>query len=403
MPSEKVLLYTSKTLKNGKHPIMLRIIKNRKPRYITIGSCKKELWDFKNNVPSKKHPDQKGLSAKIRSKLHSATSLMFRLEDSKKQYTADDIISNIAEKKESNITVSKYFDNTVKRLISENRLGYAAIFKATKSRILLNPPDHKKCFSDIDEKFLRKVEKHHNNAIMQNSTFVYLRTFKTLISYAKKDGLVAEEYHPFKNISFKKYRAIKTKKRAILKSDIQKFVDYKAVIGSSLFHSRNYFLFSYYNRGINFVDIANLKWKDIINGRLLYNRQKIHKDLDIKLLKPAVEILEYYKQHYNSTSKDYIFPIINPDYVKPISIRNRIKKMLTKTNTDLNVIAKEIGIEGNITTYVARHSFADVLRKQGETVSVISELLAHGDEKITQVYLDGIGTDKLDTAAEAIL
>jgi integrase/recombinase XerD len=40
MASVKVILYTSKTLKNGEHPIMIRLIKDRKTKYMSLGhSC----------------------------------------------------------------------------------------------------------------------------------------------------------------------------------------------------------------------------------------------------------------------------------------------------------------------------------------------------------------------------
>ena len=44
--SIKVVLYTSKKLSNNIFPVMLRIIKNRKVKYLSTGiSCTEELWD----------------------------------------------------------------------------------------------------------------------------------------------------------------------------------------------------------------------------------------------------------------------------------------------------------------------------------------------------------------------
>ena len=55
--SIKVVLYTSKILKNGESPIVLRVIKDRKPKYLTVGySCHPDIWDKENNLPKKKHP-----------------------------------------------------------------------------------------------------------------------------------------------------------------------------------------------------------------------------------------------------------------------------------------------------------------------------------------------------------
>ena len=57
MASVTVVLYKQKTLSNGDHPLMLRIIKDRKPSYRSIGhSCKPAWWDDANNCPNKKHP-----------------------------------------------------------------------------------------------------------------------------------------------------------------------------------------------------------------------------------------------------------------------------------------------------------------------------------------------------------
>ena len=47
MPNVKVLLYKSKTYKNGTHPVMLRITHNRKAKYLSLNMlCVEAEWDF---------------------------------------------------------------------------------------------------------------------------------------------------------------------------------------------------------------------------------------------------------------------------------------------------------------------------------------------------------------------
>lgn len=66
MASIKVMLYTSKVLKSGEHPIMVRIIKDRKIKYISVGhSCHPDLWDFKKELPKRKHPNYRELEINI--------------------------------------------------------------------------------------------------------------------------------------------------------------------------------------------------------------------------------------------------------------------------------------------------------------------------------------------------
>ena len=71
MVSAKIVLFTSKTLKNGEHPLMIRLTKDRKSKYISTGlSCTKDLWDEKACLPKKKHPNQLKLSIFLNNKLN---------------------------------------------------------------------------------------------------------------------------------------------------------------------------------------------------------------------------------------------------------------------------------------------------------------------------------------------
>ncbi|WP_326924658.1 Arm DNA-binding domain-containing protein [Butyricimonas virosa] len=47
-PSISIIYYTSKTLKNGNHPLMLRIIQNRQTKYVSLGvNINPKFWDIK--------------------------------------------------------------------------------------------------------------------------------------------------------------------------------------------------------------------------------------------------------------------------------------------------------------------------------------------------------------------
>ena len=61
--------------------------------------------------------------------------------------------------------------------------------------------------------------------------------------------------------------------------------------GSYIQFSRDLFVFSYLCSGINFTDIANLKPSNIIEGRLIYIRQKTNKKINIPLSNESVTII----------------------------------------------------------------------------------------------------------------
>lgn len=406
MSSVKIQLYTSKTLKNGEHPIMLRIIKDRRPKYISLGfSCSKEMWDTSTDLPKRKHPLYKEILLMLEKKRTDAFKTVLTMETKDEGYSSEEVQKNIIKKKRSGTTsVFIYFDETIARLNKAGRIGYAEVFTNTKNSLKTYRHDRDFLFTDITHNFLVQYEESFlERGVTLNSIFVFMRTFKTLINYAKRDGIIQESFNPFKAFSFSKYRRIKTKKRAISKEDIHKIAALEIEKKSSIYHSRNYFLFSYYCRGINFIDIANLEWKDIKNDRLEYTRKKTKELFNMALLDPAMKILNFYKKTKNDPENHYIFPILNQTHITEKSKDYRIKKIITKTNKDLKDIGIKAGINEHLTTYVARHTYATVLKKSGISTSLISEMMGHDSEKTTQIYLDSFENSVLDEANKSIL
>ncbi len=86
-----------------------------------------------------------------------------------------------------------------------------------------------------------------------------------------------------------------------------------------------------------------------------------------------------------------------------MQIANRLHKVLAKINKHLKEIGAKLDLPIPLTTYVARHSFATVLKRAGVSTSIISESLGHSSEKITQVYLDSFDKEQMNTAMKALL
>lgn len=159
------------------------------------------------------------------------------------------------------------------------------------------------------------------------------------------------------------------------------------------------FTFSYLMGGINFTDMAFLTDKNIEGERLAYVRQKTKKLIMLPLQEKAIAILN----RYRSSQHKYIFPILDNRERTQRQLRNRIYDVLANVNEHLDDIGKELGIELKISSYVARHSYATVLKRAGIATSIISESLGHSSERITQVYLDSFGNEQMDDAMKNLL
>ena len=406
MSTVQTVLRTQKTNKQGEHPIYIRITKDRKTRFIATGFYSTPaLWDTKLNQPKRKHVFYHEILLTIEAKKKECIHLLLQAEDQDNDLSSEQLKAHLKKKKAVKLMVLSYFLQVHQQLKTNQKLGYAEIFKSTHNVLSLFQVGVDFSFETITPTFLGKFEDFcigRGNKLTTRS--VYMRTFQCLVNMAKVEGLVKKDFDAFNDYGFAKFRNPKTRKRAVPKEDILRIRDFATDPNTQLFHSQQYFMFSYYNRGINFNDLARLKWSDIQYGRLHYTRTKSNQQYSIGLLEPAKEILAYYKEHHYTGPDGYIFPILNPDFPSEVSIRNRLKVLLKRVNKDLKTIAEAIGMEElNLTTYVARHSYATALKKSGQPIGIISQALGHTSEKTTQIYLDSFENDVVDEASKGIL
>ena len=154
---------------------------------------------------------------------------------------------------------------------------------------------------------------------------------------------------------------------------------------------------------INFTDMATLRYRDIVHGRICYSRHKTQKLISCCLVPNALQIVEKYRKS-NCTDEDYVFPILDRMiHQTPQQIFNRTHKVLGKVNRELKVLGKRIGLAIPLTTYVARHTYATVLKRSGVNIAIISESLGHSDLATTQIYLDSFENSQIDEAMKHLL
>lgn len=396
-----VVLFTSKTLANGEHPLMLRITKDRKRTYKSIGfSCALQYWDTSKNQPKRNHPNKQLLEAFIASKISDYTNSILEFKNDKKEFTSTMLLNKV-EKPLRKGTLFSFFTETIERLVSENRIGNSNAYRDTYRSIKNFLKDVDVTFSAIDYSFLQNYETHLRKKGLRETTIsIYFRTLRALYKEAIRHNIAKESNYPFKEYKISKFDT-STKPRAISKEEIRRIENLKLDPSSTLFESRHYFLFSYYGAGINFVDMAHLRWSNISNGRIEYKRAKTGDELNFKVLERALEIIEYWKPLSLATQNAYIFPILDQHkHITAAQIDNRIHKVITRVNKDLKEIGAMAGIDATLTTYVARHTFATILKKSGVSTAIISEALGHESESITNVYLKNFENDVMDKAMQ---
>lgn len=207
-----------------------------------------------------------------------------------------------------------------------------------------------------------------------------------------------EKQYPFKHFKISKLKG-KSIKKALNLEEVHHLQNLDLTNTPHLLNSRNYFIFSFYTRGMNFTDMMKLRWEDISGDRIHYTRAKTGGNFTIKIMVPTRAILDFYSQ----TNSPYVFPLILRENLTPSQLNNRKRKTLKKFNKDLKELTVLAGINKPLTSYVARHSFANSLKQKGIGTDIISESMGHQDVKTTMAYLRELDTSVLDDTNSLLL
>ena len=225
-----------------------------------------------------------------------------------------------------------------------------------------------------------------------NTVSFYMRILKSVYNRAVEEGLT-EQRHPFKSV----YTGVeKTLKRAISLNHLKRIKGLDLSLKPNLDFARDMFLFSFYTRGMSFIDMAYLRKKDLQNSILPYRRRKTGQQLFIKWEKCMQEIVDKYP--VNET--EYLLPII---IQRDVDYRKQYTNELHRVNHLLKKIGKQLGLSIPLTMYVGRHSWASVAKSRNVPISVISEGMGHDSENTTQIYLASLDTSVVDKANKKIL
>lgn len=161
------------------------------------------------------------------------------------------------------------------------------------------------------------------NGVSPNTSSFYMRNLRAVYNRAVEKGLVEQKF-PFKHV----YTGVeKTAKRAIPLMAVRKIKELDLSSSPALDFARNMFLFSFYTRGMSFVDMAYLRKKDLNNGILSYRRRKTGQQLFIKWEKCMQEIADKYNTEYST----YLLPVISPE--SGVEERKQIHQYGTQQST----------------------------------------------------------------------
>lgn len=394
----RIYLDSKRPKKSGECSVKIRISFNRVRRYFSTGIYL-TINDFDSITQGKRRTqEQKEKQIKLNYFLTKANKIIDHLS----VFTFSSFEEQFLEQRNVQNSVSFAFDKYISELKQESRLGTAVSYECAKNS--LESFQKNFTFAEVSLKFLTKYEKWMLDTGKSVTTIgIYLRSLRAIYNQQNIDVSV----YPFGE-SKNKYSIPTSKniKKALTLEEISKIYNYKAEPESTTEMARDYWMFLYLCNGMNVKDFCLLKWKNIDGEMLNYNRAKTERSKkESKLISVALkdetwDIIKKWGQP--SISKEaYIFPHLR-NKMDDLSKR-KVYQQLTKTiNKYVKRVAKEVGIDKNVTSYFARHSFATVLKRSGTGVELISELLGHSSVNITESYLDSFEKEHIQKETDVL-
>lgn len=397
MVTVKTIFRTDKSNNQNEHPIYLRIIKNRKPKYISLGIfISEEQWD-EDEKKVKKHPNAQQLNNYITAKKSEAEGVALQMVTSDKYAIPEKIKDEIMGK--ASVSFTKFSQRYLEELDNGEHI---ATHKKTKSILLkisefTNGKDLHFDYITVSwlkefEQFLKKTKGNGANTVNAN-----FRVIRRIINLAINEDLINIDRNPFKRL---KLTSVNPKKDYLTEQELKWMELAPIAEGTNKDHHRNMYVFSAYAGGLRISDMLLLKWKNFDGTRIIMQTQKTASTVSIKLPVTALEILKKYRAD-DSKSEDFIFPFLknNDDYTDKKKLFNAISSATAYTNGDLKDIAKMVGIEKKLSFHSARHTFATRALMKGMRIEYVSKLLGHSDIATTQIYAK-IVNEELDKAMD---
>ena len=399
MTSIKIRMNTSREYKDGRYPLIIQVIRYR---------WKRDIYTLYRLHKGEFNPEKETLRAGSRKKervayIREATEYVAKLREivtnicntlnaGKKDYSVDDIILMYTRYNDlSNIFV--FTDYLTTELKEEGKDGTSSNYKNAIRAFdeFLNDPLF--TFGNLTPRLVALYRNYlRQKGCKPNTIWAYLYQLRAIYNKAKMMGVVLSELDPFSEVTFKKE---KTAKRAVSAKQILMIEQVDLSGESELIQlARDVFMFSFYARGMAFVDMCYLKKENLRINILSYRCKKTGQLLEMKVEQPLSLLID----KYADPASPYLLPMLREgdSYQAYRLIQRKLNKRILQ-------VGEILQFPFPLTFYAARHTWASLAQEEGIPISVISTCMGHGSESTTRVYLRQINHDVLDEANSRVI
>ncbi len=400
MATVKIIIRKNYQKKDGSYPIVLRITKDRKSKYIFTGEyIQGKDWDEKKGLAKRSYANSARLNNFLLKKLTEAHDTALETETVEKNQSVTTIVQKIVgEDKKEFFEVSKFFlDNLLRRkkfTQHYNQGKRLEIFQAFLGSQVLS-------FTDLDVTLLKRFEAHllYERKVAPRTAVNYLMLIRTIYNFGRKEFKVDDKNYPFGKGKIQ-IKFPETEKIGLNKQEIQ-LLETATGITKAQQHAVNVWLTSFYFAGVRVGDVLKLQWSDFKDGRLYYRMGKNQKLVSLAVPDKAQLILDSYAGR--KKKEGLVFPFLKGTNLKNEKLlATRVKTVTRNLNRRLEIVAQKLGIEKKLSTHIARHSFGNI---SGDKIPIqmLQKLYRHSSITTTVNYQSNFMHKETDDALDKVI
>lgn len=340
-----------------------------------------------------------GEASVVRHRIDGDVALLLRivreLTQEGRPYTADEVAARFRTPRRD-ATVLAFLRGQIARLTQEARLGTARNYQRTLNSFSDFLGEADLPFTAFTEALVEEYNAYlMRRGVVRNTISFYMRILRAVYNRAVRQRL-AEPGTPFVNV----YTGIdRTRKRAVDEQLIARLRNLDLSDSAALALARDLFIFSYCTRGMAFIDMAFLRKCDLAGGEIHYVRRKTGQRMTVRLEACMREIVRRYERR--TWDMPYVFPLLTAR--EPARAYAQYQVALNYYNRLLKRLSQRLGLEGGLSSYTSRHSWATAARNHRVPITVISAGMGHTSERTTQIYLSSLESSVIDCANRKIL
>lgn len=401
MATVKLILRTHQADKAGAAPLYIRVIKDRKTKFISTGyKFLPAQWNPVDQVVRKSFKGSARMNALLAQKVADASGEVADMERKSKTVSARRLKEAINGKRSMNFFA--FADDRLEKMKNSVSIQTLKAYKAQLKKFEEYNGSRDVNFDDMTVTFLKDYINYCSNKLGNTNTTVKYSLLILAIFFkeAIREDLVYSHLYPFDKIKIKKDPG---KRMFLSKTQLQNFTDLKANPDGKAQVIKDMFLFSVYAGGLRLSDVIEIAWEhiDLENQRISKKIRKTGRVHSFKFGQSALEILNKYKPAEINPSH-FVFPMLDngsPYHTNELYAYEELKRCSSLCGFHLRAIGKQMKLPFSLSFHLARHTFATNALNNGMRIEHVSKLLDHTSIGTTQIYAKII-SQELDDAVD---